>query len=751
MTTERRKTPSGQGLPRELPSSREPAAPPPDKTVRGIQDHISSAFGSARLSELDDSTPAAACLQPLLLALEWTGQERHLKEALPHLETLDDIDDLRALLARINFRTLRRSYRRSEITPGMLPCLFSQDDGKNVSVVLEIEADGRLLVFDGQRKTFTYVPADDASGDAYLISAINADEVHETVNNLGWVQYTVGRFKKSIVIIFGLAFVINLLALAVPIYVMNVYEKAIAAKSPLTLAFFLAGIMILIACEMGLRTVRSRMIAFIGARFESLVVISAMQQLLHLPLAMTESASISAQISRLKQFAGIRDLFVGQLGSALTDLPFVFIFVGAIFAISGPLGFVPLSLFTVFLVAAAATVPLTRRRIRLAGAANTRARDFVMELADKRRTVRENGAEDIWLDRCKDLFSTYLIRQFKAQQFNTILQTASQMLVMVTGVSTVAFGAVLALDGSLSVGALIAVIALVWRLLSPIQAIFLGLNQIGQSLDTMKQVNSLMRIQPERNPNKMATVGRSFRGHITVVEAGFRYNSAAEAALRGVTLDIPVGQVVAITGNSGAGKSTLLKLIAGLYRPQMGAVRADGLDLRQIDTAEYRQSVAYVPGELDVFYGTIAQNLKLADPEVTPDVMMKALFEAGAGNLMKSLPEGLDTRIKTTDQRAWTDGVLQQLILARAYVKDCPIYLMDDPGSRLDRAGDEMFIKKLKSLSGKATVVLITHRPSHMRAADRVVVLERGQVVGDGTPDEVVPAILAQMADKKVA
>ena len=195
----------------------------------------------------------------------------------------------------------------------------------------------------------------------------------------------------------------------------------------------------------------------------------------------------------------------------------------------------------------------------------------------------------------------------------------------------------------------------------------------------------------------------------------------------------------------------MLKLIAGLYRPQMGAVRADGLDLRQIDTAEYRQSVAYVPGELDVFYGTIAQNLRLADPEVSPDVMMKALFEAGAGNLMKSLPKGLDTRIKTTDQRAWTDGVLQQLTLARAYVKNCPIYLMDDPGSRLDRAGDEMFIEKLKSLSGKATVVLITHRPSHMRAADRVVVLDRGQVVGDGTPDEIVPAILAQISDKNAA
>ncbi|GBE42659.1 toxin RTX-I translocation ATP-binding protein [bacterium BMS3Bbin10] len=719
--------------------------------VHDLQGRLGSALAGDKLAKLDDSTPAAACLKPLLLALEWTGQERHLMEALPHLEPLHDIDDLRALLARIRYRTTHRAFRRSELRPGMLPCLFSQGNGDRVSVILGIEPDGSLLTFDGVKKSLVHVPADRTRGDVYLVSPIKGDDIFETIHKHGWVQYAFGRFRRSIYTVFALAFAVNVLALAVPIYVMNVYDKAIGAKSPMTLLFFLIGILIVVAFEMGLRTVRARVIAFLGARFESLVTIAAMQQLLNLPLAMTETAPISAQISRLKQFAGIRDLFVGQLGGALTDLPFVFVFLGAIFLISGPLGFIPLALFVVFLVAAVATVPLTRRRIRLAGDANTRARDFVMELADKRRSVRENGAEEVWIERCKGLFSTYLLRQFKAQQFNTMLQTASQMLVMVTGVSTVSYGAVMALDGNLSVGALIAVIALVWRLLSPIQAIFLGLNQIGQGIDTMKQVNNLMRMQPERRANQMATVGRKYYGHISIVEAGFRYAAQAEAALRGVSLDIPAGQVVAITGNSGAGKSTLLKLVAGLYRPQMGAVRADGLDLRQVDAAEYRQSVAYVPEALDVFYGTVAQNLKLADPEITPEAMQKALAEAGASDFVKSLPEGLDTRIRTVDQRAWTDGRLQQLILARAYVKDCPIYLLDDPGSRLDRAGDEAFIRKIKSLSGRATVLLVTHRPSHMRCADRVVVLDRGQIAADGPPDEVVPALLAQMQEKKVS
>jgi len=713
--------------------------------VHDMQDQIGLALGGDKLEKLDDSTPAAACLKALLVALEWTGQERHLMESLPHLEPLHDIDDLRAVLARIRFRTTHRCFKRSEIRPGMLPCLFSQDDSEKISVILSIEPDGRLLIFDGESKSLIHSPADGSSGDVYLVSPVKGDDIYDTINKHGWIQYTIGRFRRSILTVFALAFAVNVLALTVPIFVMNVYDKAIGAKSLVTLSYFLSGILILVAIEMCLRTVRARVIAFLGARFESLVTIATMQQLLSLPLAMAESAPISSQISRLKQFAGIRELFVGQLGVAFTDLPFVFVFLGAIFMIGGPLGFIPLALFVIFLVTAIATVPLTRRRVRIAGEANTQARDFVMEIADKRRSVRENGAEEIWIERCKGLFSAYLLRQFKAQQFNSMLQISSQMLVMVTGVSTVSYGALMALDGDLRIGELIAIIALVWRLLSPIQSIFLGLNQIGQGIDTMKQVNNLMRMRPERRHNHIATVSRKYYGNISIVEAGFRYTAQSEAALRGISLDIPAGQVVAITGNSGAGKSTLLKLVAGLYRPQVGAVRADGLDLRQVDPAEYRQSVAYVPEALDVFYGTVAQNLKLADPEVTTETMMKALADAGASNLINSCADGLDARIKTVDQRAWTEGRLQQLILARAYIKDCPIYLLDDPGGRLDRASDEAFIRKLQSLSGRATVLLVTHRPSHMRCADRVVVLNRGLIAADGHPDEIVPALLAQM------
>ncbi|MEC9368618.1 MAG: ATP-binding cassette domain-containing protein, partial [Pseudomonadota bacterium] len=335
-----------------------------------------------------------------------------------------------------------------------------------------------------------------------------------------------------------------------------------------------------------------------------------------------------------------------------------------------------------------------------------------------------------------------LISQFRAQQFNVIMQTLSQALVMVTGVVTICAGTVLAIEGELSAGALIAIVALIWRLLSPIQTVFLGLNRLTQTVDTLKQVDNLMRMQTERRPGHIPTFERNFAGQITLAGLGFRYGPRYEPAIKGISLVVEPGQIVAITGHSGAGKSTLLKLAAGLYQPQAGAVVVDRMDLRQIDPAQFRHAIGFVPETLDFFYGTIAQNIRLADPMSSDEQIKEALQLAGAWDAVSALPEGLETRLKTSNRRKLPAGLLQQLCLARAYVKNPGIYLLDDPGAHMDRAADIAFIKQLKALAGRATVLLVTHRPSHMYCADRVVVMKQGTIAAEGTPAQIVPNIL---------
>lgn len=714
--------------------------------VHELQERLKDSYASRHLDIIDDTTPALSCVKPLLCALDWTGEARHLEEALPHFDEIKDLDDVRALLSRLNYHSEPRRVRLSEISAGMAPSLFQSDDGAALYVILSLEPDGQLLVFDSATGSFRTIAASRRAGTIYLIEAVDRKQADETTGRYGWLQELFSKFRRTLVTLFIMTFVVNVLALAVPLYTMNVYDKAIGAKSPMTLFYLLGGIAILVALEFALRNLRARIVSFLGARFETLLSISAFEKLLHLPANMTESAPISSQLTRLKQFESVREIFTGALGNAIMDLPFALLFLGAIFVIGGVVGYVPLALLLVFVALAAVTIPLTRAHVRKAGEARNRERRFLMELTEKHRTIRRHGAEDIWCGRFKEISSDALIRQYKAQQLNVGLQAISQGLVMLAGVSTAAVGALQVLSGNLTVGALIAIVALVWRLLSPLQSVFLGLNRLSSILETFKQINGLMRMPVEHVPGEVPTFERRFRGHIEAIGVGFRYGRLGEPALRGLALEIKEGEVVAIAGESGAGKSTLLKLVAGLYQPQAGLLRIDRLDLRQIDMSELRHAIGYAPQRPEFFYGTIAQNLRLADPTITQDAMWEALLDAGIADTVRDLPEGLETRLKSVNRHKLPGGFMQQLALARAYAKQSPIILLDDPGSRLDQAGDQALIAKLEALKGRSTVLLVTHRPSHMRAADRVVVLSQGAVVADGDPVEIVPKLLGAPA-----
>lgn len=710
--------------------------------VHDLQERLRESYAARHLDVLDDATPALACVKPLLCALDWTGEARHLEEALPHFDKVMGLNDVRALLSRLNYHSEPRRTRLCDFSSGMAPSLYESDDGQSLFAILNLESDGQLLVFDGGTQTFRTIRPSRQYGTVYLIRAIDRKENAESTGKYGWLQGLFGKFRRTLVTLFMMTFLINVLALAVPLYTMNVYDKAIGAKSPMTLFYLLAGIAILAALEFALRNIRARIVSFLGARFESLLSISAFEKLLHLPAVMTESAPISSQLTRLKQFESVREIFTGALGNAIMDLPFALLFLGAIFAIGGVVGFVPFALLVVFVALAAVTIPMTRTHVRRAGESKTRERRFLMEMTEKYDTIRRHDAEDIWSDRFKKISSEALIRQYKAQQLNVALQAISQGLVMVAGVGTAALGALLVLWGNLTVGALIAIVALVWRLLSPLQSVFLGLNRLSSLLETFKQINGLMRMPVEHVPGEVPTFDRKFRGHIEAIGVGFRYGRLGEPALRGLALEIKEGEVVAIVGESGAGKSTLLKLVAGLYLPQAGLLRIDRLDLRQIDMSELRHAIGYAPQRPEFFYGTIEQNLKLADPTITADAMWQALDDAGIAETVRGLPDGLDTRLKSVNRHKLPGGFMQQLGLARAYVKNSPIILLDDPGSRLDQAGDLALLAKLQALKGQATVLLVTHRPSHMRAADRVIVLDQGMVAADGPPEEVVPKLL---------
>lgn len=714
---------------------------PTAKLPEATRERLMSILDIGSSEQIAEMSAAGACLAPLLSVLGWTGEPRHLQEALPYIDNVENVDGLRTVLARLNYETYGQKRSMRSLGGELLPCLYQSKDG-SLYIVISIDPDGQFHVFDGQAKENRSIFPDETPGIAYFIRTINVEEQNQSGKQYGWIQSLLARFRRTFFILFGLTFSINVLALLVPLYVMSVYDRVIGAKSIMTLAYFLAGILIVIAADQILRALRSHYIAYLGARIENLVITGAFRQLLHLPLPVTETAPIGAQITRLKQFESVREVFTGTLASTILDLPFFFVFIATILLIGGYLGVVPVALMCIYLLMAAITVPLTSLRVREAGEAKLQSRNFLVELVTKRDAIRSCGAEAVWSERFRDIAGRVLYRQFVAQQLTMTIQTLSQALLVIAGTATAGFGALMVIDGDLSVGALIAVMALVWRILSPLQSAFLSLNRISQTTRSFKQINVLMRMATERQSGQLPTFYRKFKGKITFQQVSFRHSPNVEPALRGISLQINPKKFVAITGAGGVGKSTLLKIISHLYEPQAGMVRIDDLDLRQIDVGELRHAIAYVPQRASFFYGTIAQNLQLAHPAATRQDMIAALEDIGALKTVDKLEDGLDTRLVGNTNVRFTDGFLQQLLLAQAFIKKTSIYLMDEPGKNLDKKGDEALIEALKRLRGHATIVMVTQRPSHMQLADEIVVLDHGCIAAQGTPEEILPKLL---------
>lgn len=694
------------------------------------------ALRGGRMGDFEAISPFAACLMPLLDALGWRGDPRHIAEALPHFAADLDLDALRNVLAELGYATRLEHAKPRKVDPRLLPCLHIGDDGMP-RVLLEADAEG-VRVFDGGTRVEA-VRRDPPAGVTYLVEYVETTKESEA-HGRGFSADLARRFRP---IAFQLALITlatDAIALLIPFYSMTVYDRVIGAETRTLLFWLSIGVAGAFAFDFALKAVRARLLAYMGARVERLVAVAVLRQLLRLPVAFVESAPVSQQLSRLKEFDQIRDFFTGPMAGVALDLPFLFIFLIAIYWLGGPLVAVPLVLGAA--IAALGWLTMGAQAEANKRGARTRAarHGLTVEIVSNLRAIKQLGARAVWLERFRALSAAAAHEGFRAQLLGQNLQTISQGLMMLAGAATLVWGTTMILDGTMTIGALIATMALVWRVLAPLQMGLATLQRLEAMRSSARQIDGLLRLKPELQERAApAVVQRVFRGAVKVSRVSLRYRPDAEPALLGVDLDVKPGEMIGLTGNSGAGKSTVLKVIAGLYQPQAGTVALDGLDIRQMSPSELRGAVTYAPQNRHLFYGTVAQNLRLANPTASEAAIREALAEAGALDETMALPKGLETMLGDSETAGLSSGLLQRMALARVYLRPSSVVLFDEPGQWLDQAGDRALIAALTARKGKQTILLVSHRPSHLALCDRVAVFDRGQLVRLRKGDEAKP------------
>ncbi len=359
-------------------------------------------------------------------------------------------------------------------------------------------------------------------------------------------------------------------------------------------------------------------------------------------------------------------------------------------------------------------------------------------MINKMRTIRECGATHTWLDRFREISAQATMATFKAEKQSAVLVGLSYGIMMLSGLAIVTFTVPATLNNSVGPGALLASMILMWRVLGPMQTAFINIPRIERIRSAVRQIETVMRIKGERQESSTSPVARELKGKIDFGRVSFRYSPTVDPALVGVSMSIQPGQIVAITGRNGSGKSSLIKLLLGLYQPQAGSILIDDIDIRQLDPIELRRLIGYAPQEPQFFRATLAQNLRLARPDATDEEVLEALDYAGALEQVQALPRGLDYRVGDNASAQIPSSLRGKLALARAYLTKAPIMLFDEPGAGLDNLGDTKFMEMLKRLRGNTTVLFITHRPSHMRLADTLMVFDGGYLRGAGKPEELL-------------
>lgn len=714
-----------------------------------VSEKLAEALRNEQSEAFITTSPYVACLLPLLRELGWYNSTRNLIEALPHFSEQIDLVDLRNILVCLGYESSPLHTRIEAIKPELFPCLFVSQNN-DVYILMDRQGD-QVRFFDAQRQAIHDANLTSIKGTVYVFTDVHSAQAAEssaitTGGQDPWFFNLLQRFRGIIIHLLGMTFAINLVTLIVPLFVMMVCDKVIGAKSADTLPYLVVGVGFLLLADLALRYLRASLIGSVAGRQDYLIGVETFKHLLFLPPLYTERSIVAAQLSRLKQFDSVRDFFTGPSAATTLELPFVFLFIAVIAILAGPIALIPLAMVVIYALFGLLWLPTLNSKISRSSHARTDKQRVLIQTLTGRREIKAIGGERVWWSRFRKILGEAVMANYHMLQSSNIMSIVSRGVMTLSAVAVLGLITLQVIEGTMSVGALIATMALVWRVLSPLQNAFLSYSKFQQTLKAIRQINLLMQLKVERQSGHSGLMIADIQGRISVDRVSFRYGPCQDPTLLGVSFDAQPGELVVIVGDTGSGKSTLLKLIAGMYQPQAGTLTIDDMDLRQINAMDLRRSIAYVPQESKLFHGTIAQNMRLNNGLATDQELHAAAKRAAVLEDILMLPDGFHTRIGDSFTDHLPPGFLRGLSMARAFVSPARILLLDEPGASLDEESDHRFIKQLKCLRGDHTVIMVSHRPSHIRLADKVILLEQGSVLYSGSADEVIAKILENAA-----
>jgi len=657
-------------------------------------------------------------------------------ERLGHPDQADmEPRDLRKLTriasaAGIELRLASASRRRLSALP--TPFLMLADD--RVWLVRDRVGE-RLMLVDvasGSPETATLATA---AKLAQTVVSIDDERQAEPARS-DWRGALARSLRPALVEIVAASVFINILALATPVFMMTVYNKVINHAALATLDVLAIGMITLMVFELILRATRGYIVAHAGARLDVALSKAVTHRVLSMSQRRFETTPTGELAERLRQLDQLRSFMTGNLPLLLVDLAFVSLFVAAIFFLSPTLGWITACAMPGFVLISAVAHKRQKKLVAASFKAGAAKSTTLNEAVTQALTVKALGLEGEIERRLEARQLESAWTGFRAARLGHLIGSGGQALQHLTGLIVIYVGAKMIIEGGLSIGALIACTILSARALAPMRQLFHAWHQLQQARESLERLDKLFA-GGEHGEVRGLPLSAPLTGRITLENVSFRYARDKAMALDGIELEIEPGTMLAVIGPPGSGKSTLARLFCGLETASDGRVLLDDQDIARLSPDAYRRQIGMVPQEVQLFAGSIADNIAMAADDHSLGRIIAAARFVGLHDIVQRLPEGYET-VLSERGGGLSLGQRQLVTIARALVRNPRVLILDEATSALDSAAEANLMRNLEKAGSGRTIIMITHRRSVAERCDRAVFLQHGRLMRSGNPAEVL-------------
>jgi ATP-binding cassette subfamily C protein LapB len=649
--------------------------------------------------------------------------------------------------ARAGYAAKVARLKLKKLKPSDLPVVILLDGGQAALVLKENRATGEFLIRDpyaeGQEKVVNRSQLE-SHYQGYLFKIKPIHQFDQRIEDRGGSQH--GWFRRALMKSWRIyrdvlisSFMINVFALASPLFIMNVYDRVVPNHALETLWVLVIGVLIVFLFDLMLRGLRSYFLDMAGKKTDIDLSAKIFQKVLDVKMAARPS-SVGAFANHLDEFESIRNFITSATISTFIDLPFIFLFLFAIWFVGNWIVLVPLVAIPMVLIYALLMQSKIRQAVENESKGAAQKNATLVESLIGVETIKTLGAESQLQHKWEEDVEYIADWRVKSRRYSTSVVNFSIFMQQITTLGVVAAGVYLIAQGGISLGGLIAAVILSGRAMAPMAQVANLATHYHQTRRALRTLDQIMELPGDRESRPSLIHHPNIKGEIEFEKVSFRYPNQDENAINEVSLKLRAGEHLGIIGRTGSGKSTIEKLLLGLYQPDSGFVRIDGIDVGQIDPADVHSKIGYVPQDVMLFYGSVRDNVLFGNHDVNDEQFLKACELAGVTDIVHKSRQGFDMPIGERGQ-GLSGGQRQSIAIARALLRDPPILIMDEPTNAMDSKTEGQFKKKLADYMNGKTVILVTHKSSMLELVDRLLVLESGRVIADGSKPEVVQAL----------